>query len=90
MTTARSTDVAHVHLGKTRGVPLEDPIAHLTGQRLATCAQCGRVSGVLWYGWTAYRIDDPGTDDAPQLGLFCPDCSAREFQHLPRRPQREL
>jgi len=87
VTTARSTDSASEPYRKTGGVPFDDPIAHLTGSRLAICAECGRVSGVLWHGWTAYRIDDPETDDPPQIGLYCPACSAREFQHLPRRPQ---
>jgi hypothetical protein len=72
-------------------VLFDDSTSRSVGHRLAVCAECGRVSGPLWHGWTAYRIDDPETDSEPQIGLFCPACSAREFQHLPRQrpPQSE-
>ena len=60
-------------------MPLGDPIAYLTGERLAVCAGCGTVSSPLWRGWTAYRGEDA------EIGLYCPECSAKKFLHLPRR-----
>jgi hypothetical protein len=45
----------------------------------ATCTVCRRVSDHFWRGWLAYRVDDPDSDDGPELGFYCPDCAEREF-----------
>jgi hypothetical protein len=46
---------------------------------LATCAQCGTLSGPHWARWRAYRIDDPELNEPPALALFCPTCAECEF-----------
>ena len=43
----------------------------------AVCAECGRISDPFWRGWLAYRIDDPRSGQAPELGFFCPECAGR-------------
>jgi len=43
----------------------------------AVCAECGRVSDPFWRGWLAYRVDDPRSGAAPELGFFCPECAGR-------------
>jgi hypothetical protein len=45
----------------------------------ATCAQCGCISSPHWVDWGAYRVDEPDSDDPPELAFFCPSCAAREF-----------
>jgi hypothetical protein len=47
--------------------------------RIVSCAECGCSSGLKWRGWRAYRVDDPETDELPELGFFCPSCAQREF-----------
>jgi hypothetical protein len=46
---------------------------------IATCVQCGCLSGLQWAGWGAYRVDDPNENELPALAFFCPRCAAREF-----------
>ena len=43
----------------------------------AVCAECGRISDPFWRGWLAYRVDDPRSGLAPELGFFCPECAGR-------------
>ena len=52
--------------------------------RLATCIECGQVSGPLWMSWRAYRVDDPESSE-PEIALYCPACATREFGPRPRR-----
>jgi hypothetical protein len=46
---------------------------------VATCVECGGLSGLRWWGWRAYRVDDPETNEPPALALYCPTCAEREF-----------
>ena len=43
------------------------------------CANCGCESDDNWTGFRALRIDEPGTDDPPQIAYFCLACSIFEF-----------
>jgi hypothetical protein len=43
------------------------------------CTECGECSGLLWTGWRAYRVDEPGSGEPPQLVFYCPACAEREF-----------
>jgi Zn finger protein HypA/HybF involved in hydrogenase expression len=43
------------------------------------CQECRSVSGLTWWGWRAYRCDDPETSEPPALAFYCPACAAREF-----------
>jgi hypothetical protein len=45
------------------------------------CVVCHRISGGHWRGWAAYRIDEPGTDEQPELAFYCPDCRRAQFSH---------
>jgi hypothetical protein len=61
--------------GHSRGLDDEEP-----GEpRIAVCAECGSSSGLRWYGWGAYRIDEPETGEPPRLAFYCPACQEREF-----------
>ena len=55
------------------------PRERIEAARVATCAQCGCLSGLRWSGWRALRTDDPDEDEAPALAFFCPTCAEREF-----------
>jgi len=55
------------------------PGTHDTAVERAVCEECGCTSDEHWTAWRAYRVDDPETGDAPEIGLFCPECSGREF-----------
>lgn len=44
------------------------------------CAQYGDPSSPNARGWRGYRTDEPGTDDLPGIGFFCPHCSQAEFR----------
>lgn len=46
---------------------------------VATCAECGCLSGLRWAGWRAYRIEDPELDESPALAFFCPTCAECRF-----------
>lgn len=46
---------------------------------VATCVECGCLSGLRWAGWRAYRIDEPELDEPPTLAFYCPTCAEREF-----------
>jgi hypothetical protein len=48
----------------------------------AVCVECGRESDPRWRGWRAYRIDEPETDDPPELGFYCPECASEEFDRI--------
>jgi hypothetical protein len=44
-----------------------------------TCLECGSVSDERARGWRAY-VGGGHEDDGPvEVGVFCPDCSRREF-----------
>jgi len=47
------------------------------------CANCGCESDPHWSGFGAYRIDEPGTDDEPEIALFCLACAIVEFGRSP-------
>ena len=51
---------------------------------VATCVECGSLSGLRWAGWRAYRVDDPETNEPPALALYCPTCATQEFGHSRR------
>lgn len=57
--------------------------------RFAECVECGRVSGPYWIRWRACRVDEPETDDVPEIALYCPACAQREFGLPRRRPLLE-
>jgi len=46
---------------------------------VATCAECGTLSGLRWAGWRAHRTHDAEQGEPPALALYCPTCSEREF-----------
>lgn len=48
-------------------------------RRLATCIECGSLSGLRWVGWRAYRVDDPEYDEPPALAFYCPACAEHAF-----------
>lgn len=50
---------------------------------IATCAECGCASSLLWVGWGAYRMDDPETNAPLELAFLCPACAAAEFDAKP-------
>jgi hypothetical protein len=33
-------------------------------------------------GWCGYRVDEPYTDEPPELAFYCPACAEREFGRL--------
>jgi hypothetical protein len=43
------------------------------------CQECGCLSSPTWWGWRAYRTDDPECDEPPALAFYCPACAEREF-----------
>jgi hypothetical protein len=55
-------------------------------QPLATCVECGRISGPYWIRWRACHIDEPDTDDEPEIALYCPACAERALGPPRRRP----
>lgn len=46
--------------------------------RTLTCVECGTGSTGTARGWRAYVRGAYEGEDA-ELGVFCPDCAAREF-----------
>jgi len=38
------------------------------------CSECGESSGGRALGWRACRLDEPGTDEQPELAFLCPPC----------------
>jgi hypothetical protein len=53
------------------------------GTHQVVCVECGCLSSGSWYRWRALRIDEPDTDDPPELAYYCPVCAAREFDERP-------
>ena len=48
-----------------------------------TCGECGRPDdGGDARGWRAYLGCDEDLDETPEVVLFCPECSAREFENV--------
>ena len=43
-----------------------------------TCLECGTRSDEQARGWRAY-IGGGHDDDPVEVGVYCPDCAAREF-----------
>jgi hypothetical protein len=43
------------------------------------CQECGCPSSLRWWGWRAYRTDDPELNEPPTLAFYCPACAEREF-----------
>jgi hypothetical protein len=52
------------------------------------CAECEISSGLYWQGWRAYRVDEPGTDEAPALAFYCPTCAYHQFGCSPHERQK--
>ena len=50
-----------------------------TDVHIVHCQECGSVSSLRWWGWRAYRTDDPELSEPPTLAFYCPACAAREF-----------
>jgi hypothetical protein len=47
------------------------PVRHVL-----TCIECGVLSASpVDFGWKAYRCDDPGLDETPELAFYCPTCA---------------
>ena len=46
---------------------------------LVHCQECGCASSLRWWGWRAYRTDDPELSEPPALAFYCPACAEREF-----------
>lgn len=46
---------------------------------LVRCQECGCLSSLRWWGWRAYRTDDPELTEPPTLAFYCPACAEREF-----------
>ena len=46
---------------------------------LVRCQECGCLSSLRWWGWRAYRTDDPELSEPPSLAFYCPACAEREF-----------
>lgn len=61
------------------GKPSDDPGAEPEAQRIVVCVECGCSSGQRWYGWGAYRVDEPDAGESPRLAFYCPACREREF-----------
>ena len=60
----------------------DDPLGtrcKTTRQPWVVCIECGHPSDPKWRGWRAYRVDEPSTDDAPELAFYCPACARAEF-----------
>ena len=72
---ATQCTIRYVHTGRA---------ANSTG--IVECIECRRVNAFLWHGWKAYRVDDPDTNEPPELGFYCPGCAEREFGVRLRRP----
>jgi len=53
---------------------------------LASCSECGRISGPYWWRWRAHRIDDPELDDEPRVAIYCQSCADLRFGPPRRRP----
>jgi hypothetical protein len=51
---------------------------------VTSCAECGSLSGPHWWGWRAYRVDDPDTNEPQTLALYCPTCADKEFGYSRR------
>jgi hypothetical protein len=43
------------------------------------CVECPRVSTATARGWKAYHMDDPHTNEPPDLVFYCPSCAEAEF-----------
>ena len=43
--------------------------------KVVTCDECGRLNGLHWAGWRAYRVEDPVLHGPPALALLCPTCA---------------
>jgi hypothetical protein len=54
-------------------------------QPFAECVECGRISGPYWIRWRACRVDEPDTNEEPEIALYCPACAEREFGPSRRR-----
>ena len=54
------------------------PRERIETARIATCAQCGCLSGLRWAGWRALRTDE-NEQETPAIAFFCPTCAEREF-----------
>lgn len=39
------------------------------------CTECRRPSDPGWRGWRAYLIEDPESDEPPEVAFYCPACS---------------
>jgi hypothetical protein len=55
-------------------------MAEPTQRALLSCAECGRPDDdENERGWCADLGCSENLDETPEVMLFCPDCSAREF-----------
>lgn len=45
---------------------------------IVRCIECGHESSSARHS-RAYLADDPRDDDPPELAVYCPICSEREF-----------
>lgn len=54
-----------------------DSLELLLAADVPACAECARSWEDPRERFRAYRLDD--LDEPPELGLWCPDCAAREF-----------
>lgn len=43
------------------------------------CQECRREADPDADGWRAFIADDPRTDEAAAVAVYCPGCAAREF-----------
>jgi len=43
------------------------------------CQECGRKADDRADGWRGYPVDEPYTDELPELAWYCPRCGEREF-----------
>jgi len=48
------------------------------------CAQCGKTADEKATDWRAYRVDEPGGGELPELAFYCPVCAYTEFGAWPR------
>jgi hypothetical protein len=50
------------------------------GVHVLACAECPRVSSITARGWKAFRVENPETDEPPELAFYCPGCAEEIFE----------
>jgi hypothetical protein len=60
---------------------------HILG--VVLCVECGQAATGPATAWRAYRINEPGRGEEPQLAFYCPWCAVEEFGAPPPPQLRE-